>query len=148
MHTFERIFPAQQKEQEFPSQTDDGTVCVVKIRLVGEVHPTDHHYIQVRHCTLRLKTTRQLTHVPPTKKVYGIILRKTMEGLKLQEIRRNYYDYAASQSIPRFNLEVWPGYETSIRQHEREVLLCADVANKVRLLIVNTHQDRHLSLMA
>lgn len=30
-----------------------------------------------------------------------------------------------------FNIELWPGYITSIRQHETELLICSEVAHKV-----------------
>lgn len=28
-------------------------------------------------------------------------------------------------------MQLWPGYQTSIRQHERDILLCAEITNKV-----------------
>jgi len=28
-------------------------------------------------------------------------------------------------------MELWPGYQTSIRQHESDILLCTEVAHKV-----------------
>lgn len=34
-------------------------------------------------------------------------------------------------TMPAFNLQLWPGYNTSIRQHETDILLCAQVATKV-----------------
>lgn len=34
-------------------------------------------------------------------------------------------------TIPQHNLEVWPGYITSIRQHEDKIMLCAEISNKV-----------------
>lgn len=30
-----------------------------------------------------------------------------------------------------FSLEIWPGYETSIRQHEKDILVCAEITHKV-----------------
>lgn len=33
--------------------------------------------------------------------------------------------------IPEHHLELWPGYVTSIRQHERDILMCAEIATKV-----------------
>lgn len=33
--------------------------------------------------------------------------------------------------LAEFRVELWPGYITSIRQHEREVLVCAEVSHKV-----------------
>jgi len=110
MHTMERIFPeADGKSKEFDSQTDDGQFCKVILKMVGEVQPTDHHYLQV----------------------YNIIMRRMMETLDLQELRRNYYDANASILIPQYNLEVWPGYITSIRQHEHEVLMVTEIDHKI-----------------
>lgn len=34
-------------------------------------------------------------------------------------------------AIPEHKLELWPGYVTSIRQHEREILLGAEITSKV-----------------
>lgn len=28
-------------------------------------------------------------------------------------------------------MEVWPGYITSIRQHENDILMCAEISSKV-----------------
>lgn len=36
--------------------------------------------------------------------------------------------------LPEFKLELWPGYVTSIRQHERDILMCAEITNKVMRL--------------
>ena len=30
-----------------------------------------------------------------------------------------------------FKLELWPGYITSIRQHEHDILTCAEITHKV-----------------
>lgn len=37
----------------------------------------------------------------------------------------------AQTAIPEFNLELWPGYSTSIRQHEEDILVCAEIQHKV-----------------
>lgn len=36
--------------------------------------------------------------------------------------------------LPEFKLELWPGYVTSIRQHECDILMCAEITNKVMRL--------------
>lgn len=33
--------------------------------------------------------------------------------------------------IPMFKVELWPGYLTSIRQHEEHILVCAEITHKV-----------------
>lgn len=33
--------------------------------------------------------------------------------------------------IPSLKVEIWPGYITSIRQHEQDILLCAEITHKI-----------------
>lgn len=63
--------------------------------------------------------------------ILNIILRRAMGGLNLQLIGRNFFDPKAKICIKEFNLELWPGYTTSIRQHENNILLCAEISHKV-----------------
>lgn len=37
-------------------------------------------------------------------------------------------------TLPEHKLELWPGYLTSIRQHERDILMCSEITNKVMRL--------------
>ena len=39
--------------------------------------------------------------------------------------------YTPQIPLREHNLELWPGYVTSIRQHEQDVLLCAEISYKV-----------------
>ncbi|XP_013106819.2 protein piwi [Stomoxys calcitrans] len=63
--------------------------------------------------------------------VLNLILRRSMEGLKLQLVGRNLFDPHAKIDLREHRLQLWPGYQTSIRQHERDILLCAEIAHKV-----------------
>lgn len=36
--------------------------------------------------------------------------------------------------LPACKLELWPGYLSSIRQHERDILMCVEITNKVMRL--------------
>ncbi len=92
----------------FLLQNDPG-VTQASVRLVGECQPTDFHYIQF----------------------FNIVLRKCMEGLDLQLLGRNYFDPKARIMLPDYKLELWPGYVTSIRQHERELLMCCEISTKI-----------------
>ena len=91
------------------SQRNDGTVVVINIKLVGEVTPTDYHYVQF----------------------FNIVLRQAMEKMGLTILRRDYFDPHSASVFDAHKLEVWPGYVTSIRQHEEKVLLCCEVSSKV-----------------
>merc|ERR1712112_564610 len=50
---------------------------------------------------------------------------------KLQLMGRNYFNPNARINMSNHKLELWPGYETSIRQHEDSMLLCCEVSHKV-----------------
>ncbi|XP_025268827.1 piwi-like protein Siwi [Camponotus floridanus] len=89
-------------------QSDDMPIKIV-IRLVGDMMRDDPHYIQF----------------------FNIIMRKCLEHLKLQLVGREYYDARNKVNIHQFRLELWPGYITSIRQYEHDILMCAEVTHKV-----------------
>lgn len=63
--------------------------------------------------------------------VLNLILRRSVEGLKLQLVGRNFYDAVAKVNVRDFNIQLWPGYITSIRQHEQDILVCTEISHKV-----------------
>lgn len=63
--------------------------------------------------------------------ILNIIMRRSMDGLKLQLVGRNLFDAANKVSIPNYRIDLWPGYLTSIRQHEENLLMCAEISHKV-----------------
>ncbi|KAG8224464.1 hypothetical protein J437_LFUL003187 [Ladona fulva] len=82
----------------------------ITLRLVGDMAPGDHHYLQF----------------------YNLLVRRCLGNLNLQLVGRNYFDPgAAISSLSEYKLQLWPGYVTSVRQHENEVLMCAEVTHKV-----------------
>jgi len=81
----------------------------ITIKLVGEIATTDAHYIQF----------------------FNIVLRSAMEKLQLELIKRDYYDPKAAVHLKQYKLELWPGYVTSIRQHENKILLNCEIGNKI-----------------
>lgn len=89
--------------------TTTGTDYIVKLRKVGVIDGTN-----------------EMSFV-----IYNLINRKAMGGLKLQLIGRNYFDPVAKIEISQFGLELYPGYVTSIRQHEQDVLMCAELTHRV-----------------
>lgn len=79
------------------------------IRLVAELAPTDVMYLQF----------------------FNIIVRKCLEGMELEEMGRHYYDRHQAVRIDAHHLELWPGYMTSMRNHEKDVLLGVEITHKV-----------------
>nr|UJZ92587.1 piwi-like protein Siwi [Scaphoideus titanus] len=107
MYTSRRIRPDEIKV--YSQRETDDTQIEVTIRLVGDLMVGDQHYLQF----------------------FNILTRKCLKLLNLQLIQRDYYDPAAKVNVPEYCLELWPGYKTTIRQHEKEVLMCAEITHKV-----------------
>jgi len=49
----------------------------------------------------------------------------------LFQVGRYYYEPRERTVIEWHKLELWPGYVTSIRQHENDILLCVEITHKV-----------------
>ena len=59
-----------------------------------------------------------------------------MENMKLELIRRDYFDPQAAILLKQYKLELWPGYVTSIRQ----------VPPDPPLLLTGTWEPSHMAL--
>jgi aubergine len=94
---------------ELYSTRRDGEQIRITVKFVGEISMTNGTALQI----------------------LNLILRRAMEGLKLQLVGRNFFDAVAKININEFKLQLWPGYQTSIRQHEADILLCAEITHKV-----------------
>uniref|UniRef100_A0A336LSU2 CSON003002 protein n=1 Tax=Culicoides sonorensis TaxID=179676 RepID=A0A336LSU2_CULSO len=111
---------------EFTSAQSDGTPVTISIKYVKEVLMSEMASLQI----------------------LNIIMRRAMEGLNLQLVGRNFFDAIAKIPVNDFHLELWPGYVTSIRQHETDILLCAELSSKImrmetaRDLLMNCVRDR------
>ncbi|KAH8403084.1 hypothetical protein KR222_004302, partial [Zaprionus bogoriensis] len=82
--------------------------------------------------TITIKRVGFISAVEPRfLQVLNLILRRSMKGLNLEQVGRNLFDPHARVALREFSMELWPGYETSIRQHERDILLCAEITHKV-----------------
>ncbi|EDV58944.1 protein aubergine [Drosophila erecta] len=94
---------------ELVTKSRAGENIEIKIKAVGSVDAVDAQQFQV----------------------LNLILRRAMEGLNLQLVSRNFFDPQAKINLENFRMQLWPGYQTSIRQHESDILLCAEIAHKV-----------------
>jgi aubergine-like protein len=110
----------------------DGTMLFLSVKLPNEVtefmsKDRDGNAIQT---TIKYINPIDMTTAVSVQ-ILNLILRRSMETLKLQLVGRNFFDAVAKVDIPQHQLQLWPGYLTSIRQHEVDILLCAEVTNKV-----------------
>ncbi|XP_014099672.2 protein aubergine [Bactrocera oleae] len=99
----------EKQQLELLTKNREGETIQIKMKYVGQLEVTDAQQLQV----------------------LNLILRRAMEGLKLQLVGRSFFDPKAKHSLNAYCLELWPGYQTSIRQHEQDILLCAEIAHKV-----------------
>jgi len=113
MYTHSEIYPHKQKDRLVLSGAkrtgQESKPVEVTFKLTSEVKPTQWQYLQI----------------------YNIIVRMSMQGLGLTLIHRDFYDMRAGKAIPDYKLEVYPGYKTSVRQHEHALLMCAEISHKV-----------------
>lgn len=82
--------------------------------------------VKYRWTELTIKSTDTMAMM-----VLNCILRSAMRGLNLKLIQRNLFDDQAKIRINEYKLELWPGYITSIRQHEKDILVCCEISHKV-----------------
>ncbi|KAK8395790.1 hypothetical protein O3P69_005712 [Scylla paramamosain] len=87
---------------------DGGTVFQLRLKFIKEVNFMDPEYMQLMN----------------------ILMRRCMEYLNLQLIGRNYYNASAEIVDEKHKIVIWPGFCTTIRQHEDKLMLNADVSHK------------------
>ncbi|XP_022814819.1 piwi-like protein Siwi isoform X1 [Spodoptera litura] len=95
--------------QFYSDRKSDKQKMVITVKLIGDVAPGDYHYIQI----------------------FNLILRKCFSAMRLQLMGRDYFDPTAKIDIPEFRLQIWPGYKTTINQHEDKLLMVAVITHKV-----------------
>lgn len=103
----------------FSNRRSDNSVVGIKLRLVGELCKEDSNYINV----------------------LNIIIRRCLKMLNMTMIKRDYYDSEARIPIPKHNVEIWPGYLTTIRYHENGYLLGVEIVHRIM------RQDTALKVM-
>lgn len=103
--------PLGEMNVALPGTTREGQEFTILLKETGRVRYTEARFLQV----------------------LNLILRNGMRGLNLQLVGRNFFDANPKVviDIPEFRLQIWPGYDTSIRQHENGLLLNCDTRHKV-----------------
>ncbi len=62
----------------------------------------------------------------------------------LKQIGRNHFDPSRPISIPKYNVELWPGFVTSVNINAKGIVLIAEIAHKV--LRTGIHLERQFNL--
>jgi len=123
------LHQAREKKEIDCSFIYDGTTLYTSKELSLNVTYDD---LNNRRITAEIKSIHKL--VPGDSMYmhfYNVLLRKCLFGLKLEQMGRNFYNPGKGIRFAQHKLELWPGYITAIRSHEKEVLLCVEVTHKV-----------------
>uniref|UniRef100_A0A182MXI9 Piwi n=1 Tax=Anopheles dirus TaxID=7168 RepID=A0A182MXI9_9DIPT len=100
------------KRDELTMEAKDarsGVQCQLHIRLVGSADMSSEKGLMV----------------------LNLLQRKAMRSLELLQLGRHFFDPLAKIAVPQFGLEIYPGYITSVRQHEQEVMMCVEITHRV-----------------
>jgi len=87
----------------------DGSTVEMEFTLVGEVTKEDGNYVSLMNS----------------------IIRQCLKLLDLTMIKRNYYDAREALRMPEHEIDIWPGYLSTIHRHEKEYLLGVEIVHKI-----------------
>ncbi|KAK6628902.1 hypothetical protein RUM43_002719 [Polyplax serrata] len=133
----ERVLRAwlwQHRERLDAAYIFDGSMFFTSKRLTAGNEPLNLTSIKENGepVQIELKFVNQLSYGNSVYlQVFNILVRRCLMHLNLHLVNRNYFDPKASIHVPQHQLEIWPGYVTSIRQHEQSILMCCEIAHKV-----------------
>lgn len=70
---------------------------------------------------------------PVSLQLYNIVFRRVLELIDMKQVGRHYYNPTMSTVVQcqRVSFELWPGFQTSILQYEKRVMLCAEISHKL-----------------
>jgi len=62
---------------------------------------------------------------------YKVFFNALLKRIKFKQIGRNFFNPAQSHKIGHHNIEVWPGFASSLQMVQQGVLLNVDIVHKV-----------------
>ncbi|CAG0888931.1 unnamed protein product [Cyprideis torosa] len=94
---------------------------------LSATHPIDNTPIQLT-LILRKKLERG---DPMMFAFYNRLFRKVLGHLNMIEMRRNYYMRDQARQLKRYNIEIWPGFETTIARAEKGLVLQCAITHRI-----------------
>ncbi|XP_054710700.1 piwi-like protein 1 [Uloborus diversus] len=68
---------------------------------------------------------------PELGRLFNTQMRRNLQHLKFQLLGRHYFDQNAVSDVQQYNLQIWQGVITSIRQQEEKLMLSVETTHKV-----------------
>ncbi|KAK6059061.1 hypothetical protein COOONC_03317 [Cooperia oncophora] len=104
---------------------------VSSINYQGEysaVHPVSNEPV-----TVSLKASVRFSqNDSQTINCYNIIIRSCLDMVGLKRLGRNHFNEKEKSRLRDYNMEVWPGFETAVRQYEDQLMLC--IENRFKMI--------------
>lgn len=131
----------QQEDKIGRAKTFDGVTLYLPHKLndketLYSKHPVDGNVVEVTIIFRRYGKMKDCIHL------YNVLFKRIMSALEMTRIGRHYFLSQNLAPIPKYNLEVWPGYVTAIDEYEGGIQLCLDNSHRV-LRTVTVHEMMH-----
>ncbi|KAK7111216.1 piwi-like protein 1 [Littorina saxatilis] len=126
-----RVGLLNEHKDTLPVKLFDGTIMFLPNKLdQDELQLTSTRKTDGATITILIRLTKALP-IEQCPQLYNILLRKIMSLMKLVQVGRYYYNPATPSKVREHQLEVWPGYITSIGEQEGGLLLLLDSSHRV-----------------
>jgi len=81
---------------------------------------------------VKTQLVKQLDAADPTRiHIFNILTRKCLGLLGLKLLGRNFFNPDEAVVLPHHRLELWPGFITTLRNHDAGLLYCVQLTTKV-----------------
>ncbi|KAK6732202.1 hypothetical protein RB195_016529 [Necator americanus] len=91
------------------------------------------HPLTGESVTVRLRASVRFTqNDAQTINCYNIVIRCCLDMVGLKRMGRNHFDEDEKAYLSDYNMEVWPGFETAVRQYEDHLMLC--IENRFKMI--------------
>jgi len=112
--------------RELSNESEPFVVIAERNKDTAEGKAGDQVTIRIRR-TMKLESRDDLMY----KSFFNLVVRKCLYAMDMELMGRNFFDRNAAIKVPQHRLELWPGFDTSIRKHEAGFMLCAELTHKV-----------------
>ncbi|EYC08353.1 hypothetical protein Y032_0066g3715 [Ancylostoma ceylanicum] len=111
----------------------DGMILyIVSDRNFDGVYPAVHPLTK-ENVTVRLRASVRFSqNDPQTINCYNIVIRCCLDIVGLKRLGRNHFDENEKAQLRDYEMEVWPGFETAVRQYEDQLMLC--IENRFKMI--------------
>lgn len=111
--------------------TFDGIILYLPIKLKQQlttfvlVDRINSNEIEIRVLYKAVKPIKDCLHL------YNLLFNRVMRALKYVQFQKRHFFPKASITIPHQQMEIWPGFVTSVDEYKGGLMLCCDISHKL-----------------